>query len=54
MKTPSPSTNFYNPVKYGQHFLGGSVIRNPPANARDEGSLPGSGRSPAEGKGNPL
>ena len=35
-------------------FLGGSVIKNPPANAGDAGSTPGSGRSPGEGNGNPL
>ena len=35
-------------------FLGGSVIKNPPANAGDMGSIPGSGRSPAEENGNPL
>ena len=28
--------------------------RNPPANAGDTGSTPGSGKSPAEGNGNPL
>ena len=36
---------------------GGSVIKNPPANAADAGdvgSIPGSGRSPGEGNGNPL
>ena len=33
---------------------GGSVVKNPPANARDIGSIPGLGRSPGEGKGNPL
>ena len=27
---------------------------NPPASAGDEGSIPGSGRSPGEGNGNPL
>ena len=27
---------------------------NPPANAGDVGSIPGSGRSPGEGNGNPL
>ena len=32
----------------------GAVIKNPPANARDMGSIPGSGRSPGEGNGNPL
>ena len=33
------------------------VVKNPPANAgdiRDSGSMPGSGRSPGEGNGNPL
>ena len=33
------------------------VVKNPPANAgyvRDEGSIPGSRRSPGEGHGNPL
>ena len=33
------------------------VVKNPPTNAgdiRDEGSIPGSGRSPGEGNGNPL
>ena len=28
--------------------------KNPPANAEDSSSIPGSGRSPEEGKGNPL
>ena len=27
-------------------FPGGSVVKNPPANAEDAGSIPGSGRSP--------
>ena len=35
-------------------FPGGSVVRNSPANAGDGGSIPGSGRSPGEGNGNPL
>ena len=38
-------------------LMGGSVVKNPPTNARDTGdvgSIPGSGRSPGEGKGNPL
>ena len=33
---------------------GGSVIKNPPANAGDTGSVSGLGRSPEEGNGNPL
>ena len=32
----------------------GSVIKNPPANARGVGSIPGLERSPGEGNGNPL
>ena len=38
-------------------FPGGSVVKYSPANAglgRDTGSLPGLGRSPAEGNDNPL
>ena len=37
-------------------FPGGSAVKNPPANAGDvgdPGSIPGWGRSPAEGNGNP-
>ena len=37
-----------------QGFPGGSAVRNPPANAGDVGSIPGQGRSPGEGNGNPL
>ena len=29
------------------------MVRNPPANAGGAGSIPGSGRSPGEGHGNP-
>ena len=35
-------------------FSGGSVVKNPPANAGDLGSIPGLGRSPGEGNGSPL
>ena len=35
-------------------FPGGSVVKNPPANAGDLGSIPGSRRSPGGGNGNPL
>ena len=37
-----------------QVFLGGSVVKNPSANARDMGSIPGSGRSLRERNSNPL
>ena len=30
------------------------MVKNQPANAGDVSSIPGSGRSPGEGKGNPL
>ena len=35
-------------------FLGGSVVKNPPANAGDVSSIAGSGRSLGGGHGNPL
>ena len=38
-------------------FPGSEVVKNLPANAgdaRDMGSIPGSGRSPGVGNGNPL
>ena len=34
-------------------FPGGLVVKNLPANAGDTGSIPGLGRSPGEGNGNP-
>ena len=37
-----------------QDFPGGSVVKNPPANARDMGWVPRSGGSPGVGNGNPL
>ena len=37
-----------------QKFPGGSVIKNPPANAGDTDLIPESERSPGEGNGNPL
>ena len=35
-------------------FSGSSVVKTPSASAGDAGSIPGSGRSPGEGNGNPL
>ena len=34
-------------------FSGDSVVKNLPANAGDVGLIPGSGKSPGEGNGNP-
>ena len=38
----------------GGGFPGGSVVKNPLAKARDVGLIPGSGKSPGGGNGNPL
>ena len=35
-------------------FPGSTVVKNLPANAREEGSIPGSGRFPGIGNNNPL
>ena len=35
-------------------FPGGSVVKKPPDNAGDPGSIPELGRSPGEGNGNSL
>ena len=35
-------------------FPGGSAVKNPPASAGEAGSIPGLGRSPGGGLGNPL
>ena len=36
------------------HFPGGSEVKVSAPNAGDSGSIPGSGRSPGEGNGNPF
>ena len=41
---------FHGPL----HFPGGSEVTASPCNAGDLGLIPGSGRSPGEGNGNPL
>ena len=49
-----PAVNLADPHS---DLPGGSVVKNPPADAgdaRDAGSIPGWGRSPGVGKGNPL
>ena len=49
--------NTGSPVKYALCNIGGPVVKNPPANAGDTGdvgSIPGLGRSPGEGNGNPF
>ena len=39
---------------YMSHGLEAYMVKNLLSNARDQGSIPGSGRSPGEGTGNPL
>ena len=41
-------------MSFPADFLGGSVVKNPPANAGDVGLLPGSGRYARERNGSPL
>ena len=50
-------TYIYLSIYRYQGFPGGTVVKNLPANAgdeRDTGLIPGLGRSPGEGRGNPL
>ena len=39
---------------YGAGFPGGSEVKASASNEGNPGSIPGSGRSPGEGNGNPL
>ena len=41
-------------LDYVRGFLGASVVKNLPADAGNTGLIPGLGRSPGEGKSNPL
>ena len=43
--------SFYDSIWASQVVL---VVKKPPANVRDPGSIPGLGRSPGGGNGNPL
>ena len=50
-------TQFVKTFGFGLQFPGGSVGKNPPVNAGDTGDaglIPGLGRSPGGGNGNPL
>ena len=53
MKRNKP-TKKWEPVTDKRGFPGSSVVKNLPANARDEGSIPGLRRSPGVGNGNLL
>ena len=48
---------YYSNYLHVSTFLGfpdGSVVKNPPDNAGDAGSIPGLGRSLGKGNGNPF
>ena len=49
-----PSTTFVSDKGLYPNFPGGSEVKASACNAGDLGSIPGSGRSPGEGNGNPL
>ena len=46
--------NLVRPQAQCRASQGALVVKNLPANTGDAGSIPGSGRSPEEGNGNPL
>ena len=50
----SKTSDYYLSLTITPDFTGGSVVKNPPANAVDAGLIPGSGRSPREGNSNLL
>ena len=54
MVTLMISLVFYLKLSKSRGFPCDSVVKNPPADAGDLGSIPGLGRSPGEGNGNPL
>ena len=43
-----------NTLQYSMGFPGGSDGKEPACNTGDPGLIPGSGRPPGEGNGNPL
>ena len=51
---PSASGMVSGILKWYGGFPVGSAVKNLPANAGDAGSIPGPGRSPGEGNGNPT
>ena len=49
-----PALTFFGHPQKKEGFPGGSAGKESPCNAGDLGSIPGLGRSPGEGKGNPF
>ena len=52
--SPPSHLSFLSCIHPPRLFPGDIAIKNLPANAGELGSIPGSGRSPGEGNGNPL
>ena len=50
----TPNVSLKLPTLHLKSFPGGLVVRNLPAKAGDLSSIPGLGRSPGGGNGNPL
>ena len=50
---PSPG-DLPDPGTEPQSSLVAQLLKNPPTNAGDTGSIPGSGKSPGDGNGNPF
>ena len=48
------SSIFHSLPEFAQIHVGGSVVKNPPANAGNMGLISASGRTPGEGNGNPF
>ena len=44
----------YRLAMEGDVYTGGTAVKNPPANARDAGLIPGSGKSLGDGNSNSL
>ena len=54
LKIPLGDIKGLGPVNKTKGFPGDSVVKSPPANGGDKGSIPGLGRSLGVGNGNPL
>ena len=54
MQTRTGIQGVYAKIIISLGYPGGSVVKNPPANAGDTGLIPGLGRSPSKGNCNPL
>ena len=48
------SSSLYQVIESYLGFPGDPAVKNPPVHSGDTGSIPGSGRPPREGNGNPL